>query len=135
MFYIIVMYNQGNQTSSELVYKIHITSSVLASRNGKGNQGNQTLQTLRNLLNASQNGGGNGVRPENLVYLHSSDHSSLVLVSDLLTQRNYNSWSRAMTIALEARDKFDFINGEIPVPEAEDPIFKQWRKVNSTLIS
>ncbi|GAA0149634.1 hypothetical protein LIER_08768 [Lithospermum erythrorhizon] len=40
-----------------------------------------------------------------------------------------------MTIAFEARDKFGFVNGEIPVVEAEDPTFKKWRKVNSTLIS
>ncbi|GAA0153450.1 hypothetical protein LIER_11685 [Lithospermum erythrorhizon] len=40
-----------------------------------------------------------------------------------------------MKVALEARDKFGFVNGEIEVPSVNDAMFKQWRKVNSTLIS
>ncbi|GAA0165231.1 hypothetical protein LIER_20686 [Lithospermum erythrorhizon] len=39
------------------------------------------------------------------LYLHSSDHLSLVLVSNLLTKHNYQTWSRAMIIAFQARDK------------------------------
>ncbi|GAA0175802.1 hypothetical protein LIER_28907 [Lithospermum erythrorhizon] len=40
-----------------------------------------------------------------------------------------------MKVALEARDKFWFVNGEIEVPRVNDAKYKQWRKVNSTLIS
>ncbi|GAA0147680.1 hypothetical protein LIER_36564 [Lithospermum erythrorhizon] len=54
---------------------------------------------------------------DDLLFLHSSDHSSLVLVTDLLNEKNYTSWSRVMTIALD------------------EASFKQCRKVNSTLIS
>ncbi|GAA0157757.1 hypothetical protein LIER_38514 [Lithospermum erythrorhizon] len=69
------------------------------------------------------------------LYLHYLDHSSLVLVSDLLNEMNYVLWSRAMEVALEARDKFGFVNGEIKVPIVNDAKYKQWMKVNSTLIS
>ncbi|GAA0175046.1 hypothetical protein LIER_28303 [Lithospermum erythrorhizon] len=67
--------------------------------------------------------------------LHSSDHSSLVLVSDLLTEHNYQTWSRPMIIALQARDKVCFINGEFMKLAQEKDTFKQWVKVNATLIS
>ncbi|GAA0176222.1 hypothetical protein LIER_44011 [Lithospermum erythrorhizon] len=40
-----------------------------------------------------------------------------------------------MTIALETRDKYGFVNGEILEPATDDVNYKQWRKVNSTLIS
>ncbi|GAA0151917.1 hypothetical protein LIER_37384 [Lithospermum erythrorhizon] len=40
-----------------------------------------------------------------------------------------------MKVALEARDKFGFVNGEIEAPSVEDVTYKEWRKVNSTLIS
>ncbi|GAA0149419.1 primary active transporter [Lithospermum erythrorhizon] len=66
----------------------------------------------------------NGVNSDNPLFLHSSDHSSLVLVSDPLTEKNYNCWSRAMTIALEGRDKYGFVNGEIPKPAADDVNYK-----------
>ncbi|KAG9144318.1 hypothetical protein Leryth_019420, partial [Lithospermum erythrorhizon] len=67
------------------------------------------------------------------LFFHSSDHSSLILVTDPLTDLNYTSWSRAMRIALEARDKYGFLTGE--VEPVNDVKFRQWRKVNSTLIS
>ncbi|GAA0173771.1 hypothetical protein LIER_27319 [Lithospermum erythrorhizon] len=47
------------------------------------------------------------IKVDNPLFLHSSDHSSLVLVTDPLNEYNYTSWSRLMIIALEARDKFD----------------------------
>ncbi|GAA0143794.1 hypothetical protein LIER_04395 [Lithospermum erythrorhizon] len=68
------------------------------------------------------------IRADDPLFLHSSDHSSLVLVSDLLNEKN-------VTVALEARDKFGFLNGEIEAPAESDSNFRQWRKVNSTLIS
>ncbi|GAA0164036.1 hypothetical protein LIER_19763 [Lithospermum erythrorhizon] len=75
------------------------------------------------------------IKTDNPLYLHSSDHSSLVLVSEVLTESNYISWSRAMMIALEVRDKLCFVNGEIETPAIDHVTYKQWRKVNSTLIS
>ncbi|GAA0154681.1 hypothetical protein LIER_12592 [Lithospermum erythrorhizon] len=40
-----------------------------------------------------------------------------------------------MRIALEARDKYGFLTGEVEPPAVNDVKFRQWRKVNSTLIS
>ncbi|GAA0162802.1 hypothetical protein LIER_18819 [Lithospermum erythrorhizon] len=67
--------------------------------------------------------------------LHSSDHSSLIMLTDVLNETNYTSWSRSMMVALEARDKLGFLNGEIEAAKPSDATYKQWRKVNSTLTS
>ncbi|GAA0142191.1 hypothetical protein LIER_03146 [Lithospermum erythrorhizon] len=37
-----------------------------------------------------------------------------------------------MMIALEAMDKLGFINGEIEVPDVNDPRYKQWRKSSAS---
>lgn len=48
--------------------------------------------------------------PVNPLYLHHSDNPGLVLVSQLLTGENYNSWSLALSIALSMKNKLGFIN-------------------------
>ncbi|GAA0184808.1 hypothetical protein LIER_32096 [Lithospermum erythrorhizon] len=64
-----------------------------------------------------QNPNDQTIKVDNALYLHSSDHSSLVLVTDLFTEHNYTPWSRSMMITLEARDKeikesFGKVNGQ-----------------------
>ncbi|GAA0170061.1 hypothetical protein LIER_24407 [Lithospermum erythrorhizon] len=61
--------------------------------------------------NVPQNANDQKIRVDSPLYLHSSDHSSLVLVTDLLTEHNYIPWSRSMMIVLEARDKLSFVKG------------------------
>ncbi|XP_038887186.1 uncharacterized protein LOC120077373 [Benincasa hispida] len=56
---------------------------------------------------------------QNPYFLHPSDSTSLVLVSNLLTESNYDSWSQAMKIGLTVKNKLGFINGEIPRPSGE----------------
>ncbi|GAA0162893.1 hypothetical protein LIER_18889 [Lithospermum erythrorhizon] len=92
------------------------------------------METLNseNVQNQSKNA--KQIKVDDPLYLHSSDHSSLILVSDVLTESNYVSWSRAMKVGLEARDKYGIVNGEIEVPDVDDAKFKKWRRVNSTLI-
>lgn len=46
-------------------------------------------------------------------YLHHIDNTSLVLVSDLLTETNYVSWSKSMIIALTVKNKICFVDGKI----------------------
>lgn len=67
--------------------------------------------------------------------LQNADHLGLILVSVLLNGENYLSWSRAMIIALRAKDKLLFINGKITMPEADSPSFEKWRKVDSMVVS
>ncbi|KAH7575418.1 hypothetical protein JRO89_XS02G0104900 [Xanthoceras sorbifolium] len=44
-------------------------------------------------------------------FLHNGDHPGLALVSHILTGPNYNTWSRAMLMALNAKNKLGFVDG------------------------
>lgn len=66
---------------------------------------------------------------EELIYrdpinLHSFDHSGMILVSACLVGMNYRSWSRAMRIVLGAKQKLEFIDNTVKVPEIEYRTYK-----------
>lgn len=52
-------------------------------------------------------------------FLHHLDSPS-ILVSQPLTDDNYSSWSRSMSIALSVKNKLGFINGSITKPNGND---------------
>ena len=58
--------------------------------------------------------------------LHHSDHPRLVLVSKVLEGDNYGQWSRAMRLALSAKNKLGFINGDLEKPKSTDTKFPLW---------
>lgn len=55
----------------------------------------------------------------NPYHLHHSDSTNLVLVFDLLTESNYNSWSRAMLIGLLCKNKVGFVDGTLLCPTGD----------------
>ena len=57
-----------------------------------------------------------------LYSIHHSDSPSTVLVTPLLTGDNYGSWSRAITIALRAKNKLGFVDGCISAPTEEEDL-------------
>ncbi|KAM7482085.1 hypothetical protein LguiB_006668 [Lonicera macranthoides] len=61
--------------------------------------------------------------------IHHSDSPSTVLVSPLLTGDNYGSWSRAVTMALRAKNKLGFVDGPLPIPKEKDDI-SNWERCN-----
>ena len=68
--------------------------------------------------------------------LKSGDYHGSILVTKLLIGRiNYPSWSRAMVIALTAKNKIEFINGVISKPEANSPLYKAWTLANAMVLS
>ncbi|XP_073119562.1 uncharacterized protein [Henckelia pumila] len=67
--------------------------------------------------------------------LQQSDHPGLVLVSKLFDGNNYGQWSRAMRIALSAKNKTGFINGTIKAPTATDDKFSTWERCNHMVLS
>ena len=69
-------------------------------------------------------------------FLHHSDNPGLILVSQPLTGDNYNSWSRAMLIALSVKNKLGFIDGSIPKPDSSNlPLLNSWIRNNNVVIS
>ncbi|KAK4429483.1 hypothetical protein Salat_1248800 [Sesamum alatum] len=65
------------------------------------------------------------------LHLQPSDHPSMVLVSALLTGRNYLGWNRAVRRALAAKMKLDFIDGSTVEPKAGTDDYKQWFRTDS----
>ena len=47
-------------------------------------------------------------------FLSSGDNPSVSLVVQPFTEENYNTWSRAILISLDAKTKLGFIDGFIP---------------------
>ncbi|CAA0842893.1 Unknown protein, partial [Striga hermonthica] len=75
------------------------------------------------------------MRTDDPYLLHNSDHPGMALVSTLLTGSNYQSWWRAMTIALGAKTKLGFVDGRVKRPDPDAAEFEQWRKVDYTVYS
>jgi hypothetical protein len=58
----------------------------------------------------------------NPFFTHHSDHPGLILISKPLNGDNYSTWKRAMTLALNSKNKLGFVNGSIRAPsEDNDP--------------
>ncbi|XP_073049302.1 uncharacterized protein [Primulina eburnea] len=68
-------------------------------------------------------------------YLQNGDHPGLVLVSHLLAGNNYNTWSRAMSMALTAKNKLLFVDGTQLRPASGDLLYAAWIRCNSMVIS
>lgn len=73
--------------------------------------------------------------PASLYYIHLNENPSLVLVSPILDGANYHSWQRAMTMALEMKNKFIFADGTIQKPVATGPAFPAWKRNNTLVLS
>ncbi|XP_019427198.1 PREDICTED: uncharacterized protein LOC109335519 [Lupinus angustifolius] len=73
--------------------------------------------------------------PGSPYFLHPNENPGVVLVSPILDGRNYHSWARAMTMALDTKNKVEFINGSLPKPPLHDPLSSLWSRCNNLVIS
>ncbi|XP_019463000.1 PREDICTED: uncharacterized protein LOC109361929 [Lupinus angustifolius] len=73
--------------------------------------------------------------PSSPYYLSSSENPGAILVSSLLNGENYHQWSRAMTIALDTKNKLCFINGSLPRPPPTDLMQPVWSTCNNLVVS
>ncbi|KAJ8766964.1 hypothetical protein K2173_012439 [Erythroxylum novogranatense] len=68
-------------------------------------------------------------------FLHPNENPSLILVSPALTSSNYNTWSRAMRLALLSKNKLQFVDSTILAPTLLDPMYPAWERCNTMVIS
>ena len=73
----------------------------------------------------------------NPYFTHHSDHPGLILVSKPLNGDNYSTWKRAMTLALNSKNKLGFVNNSIKIPSEEtDPEgYATWSRCNDMVHS
>ncbi|PKI45996.1 hypothetical protein CRG98_033636 [Punica granatum] len=67
--------------------------------------------------------------------LTSSDSTGAQIIGCVLNGDNYLTWSRAMVIALRARNKLAFIDGTLAKPEDDDPLRERWERCDSTVLT
>ena len=65
-------------------------------------------------------------------FLQNGDHPGFILVTHPLTLSNYNTWSRAMLMALTVKS---FVDGSILRPSPDDLLFSSWIRCNSMVTS
>ncbi|XP_019447312.1 PREDICTED: uncharacterized protein LOC109350536 [Lupinus angustifolius] len=73
--------------------------------------------------------------PSSPYYLSSNENPAAILVSSLLNGENYHQWSRAMTIALDTKNKLCFLNGSLPRPPPTDLMQPVWSRCNNLIVS
>ncbi|XP_017416456.1 uncharacterized protein LOC108327244 [Vigna angularis] len=73
--------------------------------------------------------------PSSPFYLHLGENPSISLISQVLNESNYTSWSRNMRKALLSKNKLKFIDGGIKKPQRDDPLFDSWEKSNMMVLS
>ncbi|KAK4484980.1 hypothetical protein RD792_007587 [Penstemon davidsonii] len=73
--------------------------------------------------------------PASPYFLHPADGPGLKLVSEPLTETNYQSWSHSMLLGLKVKNKIGFIDSSLPKP-TEDPILiNTWERNNTIVVA
>ncbi|KAL0283164.1 UNVERIFIED_CONTAM: hypothetical protein Sangu_2906000 [Sesamum angustifolium] len=70
-----------------------------------------------------------------ILKLQSADHTGMGLVSVSLDGTNYLSWSRAVRLALGAKQNLGFIDGKCIKPAADTEDLEQWQHADYMVIS
>ncbi|XP_011100633.1 uncharacterized protein LOC105178781 [Sesamum indicum] len=70
-----------------------------------------------------------------ILKLQPGDNSAISLVTTLFDGMNFLSWSRSIKLALTAKMKLSFINGENKKPEKNAKEFEQWIRTDSMVAS
>ncbi|KAL5542133.1 hypothetical protein UlMin_009843 [Ulmus minor] len=68
-------------------------------------------------------------------FLSNKENPGLFMVSAHLIGSNFNSWNRAMSMALVAKNKLCFVDGSIDKPTIDDPVYGSWSRCNSMVMS
>lgn len=67
-------------------------------------------------------------------FLHHSDSLGYVVITPPLTGPNYFTWSRAFLLAVTFKNKFRFLDGNIPKPRPGDILFQHWVRCNNLIV-
>ncbi|XP_075645449.1 uncharacterized protein LOC142616489 [Castanea sativa] len=68
--------------------------------------------------------------------LRASENPGNILVTQpLLGMKNYQSWSRAMVLALTTKKKIGFVNEKISMPNIDSPLYEDWESFNTMVLS
>ncbi|XP_057760853.1 uncharacterized protein LOC130981267 [Arachis stenosperma] len=114
-----------------------------ASQNQSANFNSMDPQSIANFLSqisaiqahVAKNTGNPMQDPASPYFLHPGESPGNHLIPVTLNAHNYNSWSRAMLLALKSKNKLKFIDGSITKPNENDPLFEAWERCNTYIVS
>lgn len=69
------------------------------------------------------------------LYLHPSDSPGMMLVPVHFAGTGYRSWKSQVMQALSVKNKLGFIDGSCGQPDANSPLFRQWKMCNDMVTS
>ncbi|XP_075648679.1 uncharacterized protein LOC142619466 [Castanea sativa] len=103
----------------------------MASAEGSDHSDPTNTQTMQPVSNSNTE-----TNSPNPFLLSASENPGHVLVTQpLLGMKNYQSWSRAMVLALTAKKKIGFVNGKIEKPEIDSSVYEDWESCNTMVLS
>ncbi|BAT79878.1 hypothetical protein VIGAN_02281900, partial [Vigna angularis var. angularis] len=73
--------------------------------------------------------------PSSPYYLHPGENPSITLISQVLTESNYSSWSRNLKRAILSKNKIKFIDGSIQKSARTDKLFEAWERCDTMVLS
>ena len=68
-------------------------------------------------------------------FLNGSDSPGTTIISEVLDGMNYGTWNIAITNALDAKNKFAFVDGTLPRPLESHPHYRIWSRCNAMVKS
>ncbi|XP_031105718.1 uncharacterized protein LOC116010441 [Ipomoea triloba] len=117
-------------------------STYAAAVSGTGESSHRSLiiqspiRTGNPQRNSAPQRGGESDDVENPLHLNSNESSNAILVSlPLSSSSNYGTWSIAMRVALEVKNKWGIVNGSIAVSDLSSNQYPAWRRCNLMICS
>ena len=103
----------------------------MASVEGSDHSDPTHTQSMRPVSNSNTQ-----TNSPNPFLLSASENPGNILVTQpLLGMKNYQSWSRAMVLALTAKKKIGFVNENIEKPEIDSLLYEDWESCNIMVLS
>ena len=88
-----------------------------------------------NVVQTNPNNSDQSLNPASPFYLYPGENPGLTLISQILNETNYSSWSRNMKRALLSKNKLKFIDGGIKKPQKNDSLYDAWERCNMMVLS
>ncbi|XP_072080945.1 uncharacterized protein [Arachis hypogaea] len=95
----------------------------------------QTLTSLFSQFNQMQQNSNRAnlspiLDPTSHYYLHPGESPGTPLIASILNLNNYHTWETSMSRALRGKNKIKCIDGSLPKPPSDDPLFEAWERCN-----
>lgn len=111
------------------------TYSAAVSYNPMANQTNTANPSVNQTQPTTTSTNSTIIEAYHPYFLQSSDNPGVALVTQSLTAQNYQQWSRSVKLALSAKNKLELVDGSLPKPADNSPLYAFWHRCNGMVLS